>query len=663
MIDRSSCGASAFSDRTGLRDSLLIALLVSLLIAPLFRLRYLDNWASIESTFIASARMLNERLSSGLSGWQPLWYCGTRTDYIYPPALPWGTVLISRIGHVLPARAYHIYIAVFYVFGILAVYWLARVGSGSRAAAWLAAAATALLSPSFLLLGVVRHDSPFRTPQRLHVLMAYGEGPHISALCILPAALAAAFLALRSRGCVALVAGSALCALVVANNFYGATALAIFYPILVWSVWLGERGGAVWLRAAAIPLLAWGLNAFWLTPSYVRITLTDLKWVAQPANLPSRIVLLVAVAIYGAMSLRLSRRKREREWPAFVFGSALVFGIYVIGNYDFGLNIWGDARRFVPELDLALTLALVECARTLWRKPRFRVPVAVAIALAFLPSLRYLRHAWASFPKAAPLETVYQYQTAGWIARHLPHARTMASGSVRLWLDDWSDTAQLQGGSDQGMLNQILPVANYQILHEPRADLAVLWLKALGTDAIEVPGRGSPDPYLDFAHPDKFRGALPVLYDDGHGTVIYGVQRLHAGIARVVETSALATAGKVRGGDDAEVLARYVAAVENPAVSAATLTWHGFDNATVEGSTTGGQAILVQETWDPAWRAYENGKPLPIHADLTMGFMLIDTQPGRHTIEMRFETPLENRVGEVLFLITAAVMAGLVIRR
>ena len=37
-----------------------------------------------------------------------------------------------RIGHVLPARAYHLYTAMFYVLGIVAVYWLVRVGSDLR---------------------------------------------------------------------------------------------------------------------------------------------------------------------------------------------------------------------------------------------------------------------------------------------------------------------------------------------------------------------------------------------------------------------------------------------------------------------------------------------------------------------------------------------------
>ena len=67
----------------------------------------------------------------------------------------------------------------------------------------------------------------------------------------------------------------------------------------------------------------------------------------------------------------------------------------------------------------------------------------------------------------------------------------------------------------------------------------------------------------------------------------------------------------------------------------------------------------MQETWDPAWHAYENGKELPIRMDDKMGFMLIDAPVGDRKIQMRFETPLENRAGQVLFFATAIVIAGL----
>ncbi len=646
--------------RAVLIDSLILACLVCVLIKPLFRLKYLDNWASIESTFIGDARMLSEHLPH--PGWQPLWYCGTRTDYVYPPALRYGTVLISRIGRVLPARAYHLYTAMFYVLGIVSVYWLVRIGGSrspgsSRVSALLASAATALLSPSFLLLPPIRIDSPLWIPQRLHVLMVYGEGPHISSLAVLPAALAASFLALRSWRPVALAAAGVLSALVAANNFYGATALAMLFPIVVWSIWVCERPRGVWLRGVAIPLLAYGLCAFWLTPSYVRVTMADLKLVAHPGDSSSRIILLVAVAFYCLFSVRAASRRPEREWPVFVSGAAVILSVWVLGFYYFDLKISGDPPRLLPELDLAIILASAEAVRRLWANSRLRLPVALLVLVAFSPAVRYLSNAWSPFPKAAPLENVYEYKSAKWVADHLPGARVLPAGTVRFWFDVWSDNSQPSGGSDQATLNQTIPVALKQIFHKNRGELSVLWLKALGTDAIIAPGRTSPEPYHEFEQPEKLQGMLPVLYDDQRGTLVYGVPRAHPGIARIVDRAAMNALGKIQGGDDMAGLTSYLAVVENPAQRAASLTWRGFDEADITAKADIGQSILVQETWDPAWHAYESGKELPIRTEDKMGFMLIDAPEGDHKIQMRFETPFENRAGQMLFFVTAIVIA------
>src|SRR6202034_4020364 len=123
---------------------------------------------------------------------------------------------------------------------------------------------------------------------------------------------------------------------VVANNFYGATTLAIFSPILVWSVWVGERRAAILWRGGGIVLFAYGLAAFLLTPSYLRLTLLDLKWVSMPGNLLSLIVILTAVALFGVFSWRLGKQRPEREWSIFVTGAAVIFGVYVLGFYYFG---------------------------------------------------------------------------------------------------------------------------------------------------------------------------------------------------------------------------------------------------------------------------------------------------------------------------------------
>src|SRR5579864_5604497 len=110
-----------FLRRYKLLDTLALTLLAVALVGPVFKIKYLNNWSSIESTFISDARLLAEHMPH--PAWQPLWYCGTRFDYIYPPGLRYGTAVISLIGHTSTAKAYHIYVGLLYVFGLVSVFW------------------------------------------------------------------------------------------------------------------------------------------------------------------------------------------------------------------------------------------------------------------------------------------------------------------------------------------------------------------------------------------------------------------------------------------------------------------------------------------------------------------------------------------------------------
>jgi hypothetical protein len=646
--------------RAALKDSALLFLLTTVLIWPLFRLKYLDNWPSIESTFIADARMLADRLPH--PGWQPLWYCGTRFDYVYPPALRYGTALISKFAHVSTARAYHLYTAFLYVFGIVAVYWMVRIGSGSRGMAWLASVGTALLSPSFALLPAYRIDSPYWIPQRLHALMAYGEGPHISALSVLPAALALSFLALRGKNPLALAGASVLCAFTIANNFYGATALAIFFPILAWSVWVTQREGFVWFRAAGIAALAYALSAFWLTPSYVRVTAENLSLVAEPGRTGSRLIALAAVIFFCIATWRWGRDRPERLWTIFVAGVTFFLSLYVLGLFFFGLHIVGQAARLIPELDLAIVLAAAGLMRFFWRQPRLRVLAILILITAAYPALSYLQNAYFPFPKATHVENQYEFLITKWVHDHLPDQRVLPSGTVRFWFDAWFDLTEQGGGSDQGMLNPMLPAATYQISEGDRGDIAVLWMQALGTGAVIVPDQTSPEHYHDYKTPYKFRGLAPVLWDDQHGTVIYRIPRIYPSIGRLVNTSQMAAIGPIHGGDDFPTLTRYVGAVEDPQQGPTQVTWKNFDEVDLQARVSQGQSILLQETYDPAWRAYEAGRPVPIRMEPVMNFMLLDVPEGDHHIELRFETPAENWIGRVISILGLALVLALIWR-
>src|SRR6266567_257328 len=126
-------------------DGAFLIVLAALLILPMFQIEYFDNWMSIDGAFIGDVRFLSEHLPG--PGWIPDFYCGNRYDYLYPPALRYGSALIARYGGFRPARAYHVYSALLYCLSIAGVYALSRAVSGSRRWAATAALASLILSP------------------------------------------------------------------------------------------------------------------------------------------------------------------------------------------------------------------------------------------------------------------------------------------------------------------------------------------------------------------------------------------------------------------------------------------------------------------------------------------------------------------------------------
>jgi uncharacterized membrane protein YfhO len=138
------------------------------------------------------------------------------------------------------------------------------------------------------------------------------------------------------------------------------------------------------------------------------------------------------------------------------------------------------------------------------------------------------------------------------------------------------------------------------------------------------------------------------------------VPRRYAARARVVETAKLNALKPPRANDDVEYLGAYADVVEKGPDAPPTLTREGTDAMRVRAKLGPGQSVVVQESWDPAWQAWDGGKQLPVRKDV-MGFMVVDPPPGDREIRLAFVTPLENRVGRLATLATLALLLGLVL--
>ena len=645
-----------------LLDCFLIFLFAAILIRPYFKAKYTDKWASIESTFVADARFLMDHWPH--PQWHPLWYGGTRFDYIYPPALRYGTAGIAKVTGFLPVKAYHFYTAFFYCVGIAGVYFLVRVGTRSRGAAVLSAVATALMSPSFLLMKQYRYDAWKLLPLRLGVLVKYGEGPHMTALALIPFALAFIWLALERRRPWAVVLAAIACAAVVSNNFYGATALAVIYPILLWSFWITRQDKRILWPAVLIPTLGYGLTAFWLVPSYFQVTSANMKFVSEHGTTWS-IWVAVAVSVAFAISTdKMARGRPERTWAVFIVGCAVFFSLNVLGNNFLGFRIAGEPQRLVPELDMIYIMGIATALLWLWKRPG-RAPRVVAILVvvaAFYTTKGYVRYAWHMFPLWPDYTNRVEYKIPEWLWKNMPDARAYPTGSVRFWFNTWHDLAQVGGGSEQGLLNQTVQPAQWAINLGPTAELSILWLQSMGADAVYVADKQSEEKYHDFQFPHKFDGVLPVLYDDQQGNVIYRTPRRYPARVRVVETQRLNAAKPPLHNEDIENLRVYVDVIEKGPDSPATLTRNGTDAMTIHAKVATGQTVVVQESYDTPWQATSGGQQLTVRKD-PVGFMAIDAPPGEHEIHLRFTTPLENQVGRVITLLTILALAAMAFRK
>ncbi|HYP05846.1 MAG TPA: hypothetical protein VER03_06385 [Bryobacteraceae bacterium] len=641
-------------------DCILIFLAVAVLIRPMFKVKYLELWASIESTFISDARFLRDHWPH--PNWQPNWYCGTRTDYVYPPALRYGTAVITKVvPKVLPVKAYHIYSAFFYCMGIAAIYVFARYASGSRLSGYLAAAATALLSPSYLFSNQIRLDAFWRMPTRLNVLVRYGEGPHMTALAWIPLALFFSFRALQQWRPISLALAAVCSAMVVSNNFYGATALAMLFPVLTWSVYITHGDLWIWVRATAIGVLAYGLTAFWLVPSYLKLTIANMRFVSSEGNAWSFWVMLAVVIGFVLFSDHFAKGRRELTYLVFVCGATAVFATNVLGNHFFDFRLIGEPSRLFPELDLVLALFAVELLRRLgsaqviWRK----VAAGAVITVALASSYDYLTHARRLFMVDPDPTDEVEYQMQDWMAKNMPKSRAFAAGSVRFWYNAWNDLQQVGGGSEQGLLNSMVMPAQWEILLGPEFNLSLWWLQLLGADAVLVNEAHSKERYHDFQSPDKFRGKLPVLHDDGAGNIIYGVPRRYGSLARVVDTAKFNALPEIPGNGTESTLTAWVDAVENGPDVPTTTEWLGTDALRVHAPVQQGQSVFLEVTFDSNWRAYADGRRVPTRRN-HLGFMTIDAPPGSQEIRLEFPLPFSNRVGYALFAMSLLVIGGLV---
>jgi hypothetical protein len=219
-----------------------------------------------------------------------------------------------------------------------------------------------------------------------------------------------------------------------------------------------------------------------------------------------------------------------------------------------------------------------------------------------------------------------QYKTDRWLATHMPGQRAMISGDTEFLNNVVSNNPQMAGGHEPTAPNWVQLFSVYAIYTgtnagDRDAEYSLIWLKAFGNQAITVPGEKSREAYHPFVHPHKFDSLLPVVWR-GEDDTIFAIPQRSSSLAHVIPREAVVTREPIHG-LDVEPVRPYVAALDDPVLPLANLTWQSPSHATIVATMTPSQLLSVQETWAPGWRAEMQGREVPVHKD-GLGLILID---------------------------------------
>ena len=501
-------------------------------------------------------------------------------------------------------------------------------------------------------------------PQRLGVLVKYGEGPHMSALALIPIALAFTWLALEKRRPWAVALAAVFSAGVAANNFYGATALAVFYPILVWSFWITRQEKRIVAPAIAIPRP--GLRADGLLAGALVLQGHGGE---HEVRFRARHHLVHLGGGGGGRGLRRDHRQaRARQAGAHLGSIRRRLRGLLLAQRAGQLSTSTSASpanpcACCPELDMIYIMAIVLLLRWMWDRPGIALRgVAVVIVLAaFYTTTGYIRHAWHMFPLWPDYQNRVEYRMTDWLWKNMPDARAYPPGRCASGTTPGTTWPQLGGGSEQGLLNGQVEPAQWETNLGPNAaaghpvdavhgrgrDLRLRQALAGGLQGFPVSRRNSP-------------ACCPCSSTTSRATCSTACRAAIPPRAAWSRPPAECRRSRRASMTTWSTSAPMPTSSKRAPIRLATLTRDGTDAMRVHAKS---------DPANPSWCRRATTRPgtpgpaasrSPIHKD-AMGFMAIDAPPGDQEICLAFVTPLENQVGRVVTGITLLALLALLV--
>lgn len=589
----------------------------------LFEAHFIDQMGSTAAPFIALSRWVVGHWHD--LTWYPLWFTGLPFFHVYQPGLPVVVAAAASLFHLTAERSYFLVIVLVYCLQPVTLYWLCYCATGSRGCAFAAGVAFSLISPSAFLAPLVRHElGGIWFARRYHTLVYYGEAPHDAALLLIPLAILFLHKAVVDQKRWYFPLACLVLAAILLTNWPGTVGLMM--ALLAYALSRGADSRRLWVSLAAAGAIAAMISCRWVAPGSLLPILRN----AQRSDGTSFGWVHLLIALAAGLTLLglhlLFQRFLVDRWLRFFLFFAFISGLVALARFWTGFNLLPQGHRWQLEMELAsigvLALlarpALARCSR------RGRITLLILLSLGAILQVRnYHRYARRITHEVVPQGTI-EYRASKWLEANLNQARVFVPGSISLWLDAFTDVPQVAGCCDPSVPSFSHRLAYYTVYSAENAGdryipAVLLWLKAYGAQAILVTGPNSSEFFKPYARPDAFRDALPELWRDDD-SVIYKVPSTSPSLAHVLDPSELVNRQPANGLDTGR-LQVYVAGLERSGAQA-EFQWINAHHARVHAQLAKGQAVSVQITYDPGWRATISGIAQPIRAD-ALGLMVI----------------------------------------
>jgi hypothetical protein len=322
-----------------------------------------------------------------------------------------------------------------------------------------------------------------------------------------------------------------------------------------------------------------------------------------------------------------------------------LFGWIAVMFSVFGFDTIPESRRYAPEFEMFLILALAEWFRTALGSANSTVrfcaigPGIVMLLMGAGQAWGFLTQGWTKW-KPVPRQETIEYRAAEWLSRQNLSGRVLASGGLRYRLNSWFDIPQAGGAWESGLTNRTPVDLAFQIRSaigsQPghRVEDALIEMKALAVEYLVIHGPASQEYYRDTANPGEF-ASLPVAWHEQDDT-IYNVP--HSSLAHVV------FAGELPKYRVPSAMAALAAAVDDPARPRLTVAWQDQNTLRITGAVPANALVYVHVSHHPGWRAMQDGRPIAIERD-ALGFMVVKAAAAaQSTIELRYGGTTEQRV-------------------